>query len=70
MERLIGISLLTLGALPMFLIGAVSVMWKDHMYTVGLSLNAERMFVGGLAAEIICLAIGLYLTARSRRRTN
>ena len=65
MKSLIGISLLTLGALPMVLIGAAWAAWRDHMYTIALSLNAERALVGLLVAEIFCLAIGLYLIAKS-----
>jgi hypothetical protein len=54
----------------MVLIGAAWVVWRDHMYTIGLSLNAERAFVSLLTASIICLAVGLYLTAKSRPQTN
>jgi hypothetical protein len=71
MKKLIGIALLTFGALPVALVGAGWVMWMDHMYTIGLSLNAERALVVLLVAEIICFAVGLYLIATNPSpRTN
>ena len=71
MKRLIGITLLLLGVLPLVLVGIGWAMWKDHMYTIGLSLNAERALVGLFVAAIICLAIGLYLIATNPSpRTN
>jgi len=71
MKRLIGTALLTLGALPLVLVGAGWLMWMDQMYTIGVSLNAERTLVILLVAEIICLAVGLYLIATNPSpRTN
>jgi hypothetical protein len=71
MKRLIGILLLTVGLLSMALFVALWAVWSDHTNTVGLSLNAERVFAGVLAAGIICLPAGSYLIAKGRRpRTN
>jgi hypothetical protein len=58
MNWLIGISLLVLGALPLL---AGWIMWMGHMYTVGLSLNAERALEVLFMADVVCLTVGLYL---------
>jgi hypothetical protein len=58
MKRLIGVALLVLGALPLL---AGWIMWMGHMYTVGLSLNAERALGILFMADVVCLTVGLYL---------
>jgi hypothetical protein len=58
MKRLIGIALLTLGAVPL---AAGWLMWADHTYTLGLSHSAEAALAALLIADIVCLSVGLYL---------
>jgi hypothetical protein len=70
MKRLIGIALLTLVALPLALLMAGWLMWMDHAYTLGLSLNAKRVLTALLMADIVCLSVGLYLIAANPSRTN
>jgi len=36
-------------------------MWTSHMRTIGLSFDAERGLAALLLADIVCVAIGLYL---------
>jgi hypothetical protein len=60
-KRLIGIALLVLGALPLLLAISGWFMWTSHMRTIGLSFDAERGLAALLLADIVCVAIGLYL---------
>ena len=61
MKRMVGIALLVLGALPLLLVISGWWVWTSHMYTIGLSLGAERGLAVLLMAGIVCVAIGLYL---------
>ena len=67
MQRPIGIALLVLGVLPVVLVVAGWFVWKDHMYTVGLSFGSEKVLAGFLVTAIICLVVGLYLVAAGPR---
>lgn len=67
----LGITLVTLTALPLVLVIAGWVMWMDHAYTLGLSLRAERGLAALLMADIVCLSVGLYFDcSKSSSRTN
>jgi hypothetical protein len=67
MRRPIGIALLVLGVLPVVLVAAGWIVWKDHMYTLGISLGVEKVLAGLLVTAMICLAVGLYLVVASPR---
>jgi hypothetical protein len=60
-ERLIGIALLVLGALPLLLVISGCFMWTRHMWTIGLSLDSERGLAVLLVVGIACIATGLCL---------
>jgi hypothetical protein len=70
MKRLIGIALFILGALPLVLVMARWVMWMDHAYTLGLSLNAERVLAALLMADIVCFVCGALLDRSQIKLTN
>ena len=67
MQRPIGMALLVLGVLPVVLFAAGWIVWKDHMYTLGISFGVEKVLADLLVTAMICLAVGLYLVVASPR---
>jgi hypothetical protein len=68
MKRITGIAPLIFGALPLALLVVGWIMWKNHMHTIGLSPNAEAALMVLVVADIISLAVGLYLIGRRHRQ--
>lgn len=71
MRRLLGLSLVALGLLPLVGLFAVYWIWAQHMYTVGLSADAKgvTMLVAVAVLDLSLLFAGVYLL-RTRRTPN
>lgn len=56
---------LGLGALLLIPVISGWLMWTGHMRTIGLSLVAERGLLALLMADVVCVAVALYLIKSS-----